>query len=71
MTNWQLIETAPKDNTLLILHAVIDSCSWIDLGYWETYNGYIGTPPTEPCWDWPFSNFADPTHWMYLPEAPT
>jgi len=74
MTEWQPIETAPKDNTLVLLYAKIDPdpnfSDFMDVGYWETYNFWLGpVPPEGPCWNWSLSEHQ-PTHWMHLPEPP-
>lgn len=67
--NWQPIETAPKDGTLiLILHhgqvyagvwgkgvKVEDGYSWGVIDKWGDYNAMMDTAPT---------------HWMPLPETP-
>lgn len=68
MSEWQTIDTAPKDNTVLLLCAKIDGEYWIDVGYWETYNFWHGPLEDDPKWEWPFE--TEPTHWMHLPEPP-
>lgn len=59
MTDWQPIETAPKDKADIIL--AFDGISapghWIGDEWWWFSSGEEG-----PC---------DPTHWMPLPEPPT
>ena len=57
MSQWQPIETAPKDGTLI--------CgAWMYGSRWETralyWNGHDWECPTG---DW----YYDPTHWMPLP----
>jgi hypothetical protein len=63
MTNWQPIETAPKDGTWLLLW-----CGWEIVGHWvedgkRVKHGWSDDP-----------NGIDPifmvTHWMPLPEPP-
>ena len=67
MTNWQPIETAPKDGTTI---AGADLYRWVKYkpgstkgqlkrgGRWQRFNGYG--------WE----NAGPPTHWMPLPEPP-
>jgi hypothetical protein len=60
---WQPIETAPKDGTVILAYRYqLGSLSWIVImfdrikGIW--FNYYTGQQEL-------------PTHWMPLPEAPT
>ena len=74
MTEWQPIETAPKDNTLVLLYSKIDPdpdfSDFMGVGHWETYDGWHGpVPPKGPCWMWSIDEHL-PTHWMHLPEPP-
>ena len=74
MTEWQPIETAPKDNTLVLLYSKIDPdpdfSDFMGVGYWETYDLWHGPiPPKGPCWMWSIDEHL-PTHWMHLPEPP-
>ncbi len=61
MPDWQPIESAPKDRTLILCWdgraRVI--CDWCD-GGWDV------THDTE---DYSWADYA-PTHWMPLPEPP-
>jgi hypothetical protein len=71
--DWQPIDTAPKDGTMLLLWSM-----GIHLGSWRVDDGYSGDK--EPSW---FDNSCDsfttgysatplnPTHWKHLPEPPT
>jgi len=72
INQWQPIETAPKDNTLLLLYNKCDDddLHFIEVGYWETYSGWYGPIPEEgPGWQW--DNIGvDPTHWMHIPLGP-
>jgi hypothetical protein len=55
---WQPIETAPKDGSVIIVNNY-----GIDVGYWSAaYNGWLtGGSRT----------VASPTHWLPVPELPT
>jgi len=71
INQWQPIETAPKDNTPLLLYNKIDDgLHYIEVGYWETYLCWSGPIPEEgPGWQWNYIG-VDPTHWMYMPLGP-
>ncbi|MGI9292383.1 MAG: DUF551 domain-containing protein [Pseudomonadales bacterium] len=63
MTDWQPIETAPKDGTWVLLGGcefgyIIQTARWYDWGVQG--------------WEWgDYSNRGfKPTHWMPLPEPP-
>ena len=65
MTEWQPIETAPKDGTRILLYGYECETQW-NVCYWVTeeeqgYTGWYG-------WDWPA--YEVPSHWMPLPEPP-
>lgn len=71
VSEWQPIETAPRDNSMVLLYASDSEGSfWIDTGYWETYSGWYGTPPENPDWISSFDPSFIITHWMELPEPP-
>lgn len=57
---WQPIETAPRDGTLILIRI---NKQWIASARW------IKTPKGE-CWDYGLSE-TKPTHWMPLPEQPS
>ncbi len=65
ISNWNPIETAPKDGTRILLYfesgdmAVAYRC---DNGEWWTFAGF---PDSERMWN------QHPSHWMPLPEEPT
>jgi len=59
MSEWQPIETAPKDGTIIIVSApAVGAARWSRFrdieGYWEWFSG--GT--------------CDPDYWMPLPSPP-
>jgi len=68
-TDWQPIETAPKD-TLVILY-LRDGDIVINEG-WHTYDEPpYGEPSKELYWmDLETGKTLHPTHWMKLPEPP-
>jgi Protein of unknown function (DUF551) len=61
---WQLIETAPKDDLehVLLFGDGVSFTKCVFVGYWD-----------EMIQEWILFdsvNFVVPTHWMHLPEAP-
>lgn len=60
MTEWQRIETAPKDGQhfLAFRNGSYFNCWWHDNGYGEQY--WMDECDSEP----------NPTHWMPLPSPP-
>jgi hypothetical protein len=72
MTEWQPIETAPRDGTSVLLFATQNPHDMVDYkgaqvlsGYWcQLDEAWCSTGST---WTGPF---YDPTHWMPLPEPP-
>lgn len=80
-TEWQSMESAPKDGTLMLLH--VDWEPLTVVGYWGSVDPYT-VPDTEPpltddgaaVWragwdnqriDW---GYDEPTHWAPLPADP-
>lgn len=73
MTDWQPIETAPKDGTEILVrlvragcprHLVVHHCDFVE-----------DHPPIDSAWYfWTGYQFApvqsQPTHWMPLPDPP-
>lgn len=59
---WQPIETAPKDSTLILLRGKENRHAD---GYWQPTTISTGAEH----WVWPYIN-REPTHWMPLPAAP-
>jgi hypothetical protein len=66
MTNWQPIETAPKDQMILTIWDGTNNKSGLAARYWHVafFDGH----------DWIEHEFNDvidtPTHWMPLPDPP-
>lgn len=61
MRDWQDIETAPKEDIILITNGV-----WVDSGWWDApRQGWVTDDPT------PGSCVLEGvTHWMPLPSPP-
>lgn len=57
---WQPIETAPRDETEVLLYAAAGVFSDTGLGYWDGKMWSCG-------WN---KEFRNPTHWMPLPTPP-
>lgn len=68
MSEWQPIETAPRDGTVILVYRPLGRKN-------STYGGRVGidafgTVSSYPQ-EWSQSlRFAKPTHWMPLPEPP-
>lgn len=70
MTDWQPIETAPKDGTNFLAAIEVQNNKTGDL-WWEQHVICVdedGDIPVDIERGW---SFADYTHWMPLPKAPT
>jgi hypothetical protein len=75
MSEWQPIDTAPKDGTLVDLFAGGERrchCAWVD------YSEPLGSDPEDGEWlqqyaehitSW-FKVHETPTHWMPIPKGP-
>jgi Protein of unknown function (DUF551) len=62
MNDWQPIDKAPKDESVILLWSDKDKvCAD---GFW-LQEGYAGNGS----WIWPYI-YKTPTHWMPLPEFP-
>lgn len=65
MREWQPIETAPKDGTVILLYRYLRGSLSFVIGY-ATNDGI------KPIWmeySAPFKTI-EPTHWMPMPEVP-
>lgn len=62
MSEWQPIETAPKDGTAILVWTGrrCTCANWSNRQFKRWNNG----------WDHDRNGFIDPTHWMPLPEPP-
>ncbi len=60
MTDWQPINTAPKDGTYVLVYGRHEG---VRIGKWETLFDD---------WEAPYEGgLLEPTHWMPLPDPPT
>jgi hypothetical protein len=59
---WQPIETAPKDKRILLGRV---GHPWAFTACWRDYYKHWSTGSSS------MDFFAEPTHWMQAPEAPT
>ena len=64
MTDWQPIETAPKDGTIILLYAVADP----ETGNWYMETGFWHEGKY---WYWPVNRSTQPTYWQSLPAPPS
>lgn len=64
MSEWQPIETAPKDGTHVLMYRRQD----ISEAWWQ--KKFIGEGYEWGGTGWAYPDFAPPTHWMPLPEPP-
>lgn len=62
MSEWQPIETAPKDETPVLL--------WANTRRDREYSHWIGAFDGENWRDEVEGHFLQPTHWMPLPDPP-
>lgn len=77
MSEWQPIETAPRDGAWFVICREDDTDFYevgrYSPGYWPKYEeveGGLFRKSMEPIWQWTFNNFHRATHWMPLPEPP-
>jgi hypothetical protein len=68
MSEWQPIETAPKDGTKIIaFHIWSRHIQMMTIAHWGRPGAY-----NAPCWisQGGTNHIDQPTHWMPLPEPP-
>ena len=77
MSDWQPIETAPKDGTVIQLYGEIACEIGGPEGSMSTCNGYWNGSGTDyEGYDWnvcisgPYAYWIKPTHWMPTLDAP-
>lgn len=78
MSEWQPIDTAPKDGTTVLLFRRLDPWNVIGYGRWISTKWRLkdGTTPIEGWLSYGFDDppgnlgLGGPTHWMPLPEPP-
>lgn len=68
MSNWQPIETAPKDNTAVLVHVPMKTINFVSTAFWDTTAcewrvAWVGID-NKPC------VIKEPTHWQPLPQPP-
>lgn len=66
---WQPIETAPKDNAILLYCPGTYQARKIFMAKWHQ-PGNASNPGFWAPYDGIKARLANPTHWMPLPEAP-
>jgi hypothetical protein len=78
MSEWQPIETAPKDGTDIIAMYIHISTQIVHAAFWMSCVEGLDDPEDEGWWtyDWSevsrtkMTGWMTPTHWMPLPEPP-
>lgn len=61
MSEWQPIETAPKDGTAVLTYSGEPDAHEMNVSFWGRQNGrWISANP----------HMSTPTHWMHLPSPP-
>lgn len=71
MSEWQPIETAPKDGTAVLLYS--PRMPGLDIGRWYDERGPSSDDPGHPdgWFGFIFTPWGtEPTHWMPLPASP-
>ena len=78
MTEWQPIDTAPKDGTdIIVMYMHIDT-QIVHAAFWMDYEEGLDDPDIEGWWSYVWSEVSrtkldgscSPTHWMPLPGDP-
>ena len=75
MTDWQPIETAPRDGTWVLLAGGSIEYGWDGDSAPAVVAGQCVRPDPE-CWQFAwydggyYGEYENPTHWMPLPEPP-
>lgn len=68
MSDWQPIETAPKDGRRVLLYGKVCSGSDIEVGFFSDNGPFAELAGSDGEW---FTELdGDPSHWMPLPEPP-
>lgn len=74
MTEWQPIETAPRDGTWVLVYRKEDGTrNPISIRHWRRWQRGSTAPTFEQRWvdEWSQSrSLWESTHWMPLPEVP-
>lgn len=70
MAEWQPIETAPTDGTVVDLWIVATDCQFRAPDFKFCDGRWVGSTSDESL-DWHYGNVGmNPTHWMPVPAAP-
>ena len=69
MSDWQPIESAPKDGTRVLLWT--GNLSALPTGTEMVWSATVGWWDREMSHQWIHGSGVDPTHWMPLPAPPT
>ena len=78
MTDWQPIDTAPKDGTDIIVMYMHINTQIVHAAFWMEYEEGLDDPDIEGWWSYVWSEVSrtkldgscSPTHWMPLPPDP-
>ena len=74
MTEWQPIETAPRDGGEILLFEMTATGPMYRVGYWETHGTHIEDKRIVEGWspaDDGYLGCIEPTHWQPLPTTPS
>jgi hypothetical protein len=71
MSEWQLIESAPRDGTQVMLYKNTGIFKVLGFGYWEGGTSFVSGWITRGFHDVPGNlGLANPSHWMPMPSPP-
>lgn len=68
MTEWQTMDTAPKDQMILLGGRDEEGNEYVGTGYWENHEYW--PVETRPDAQWIWDAWFAPKWWMELPELP-
>ena len=69
MSEWQPIETAPKDGTTILVNDTTGTCPWAAARY-SAFHEWSGWAYDDDILQDACPNGPQPTHWFDVPEAP-
>jgi len=78
MTEWQPIDTAPKDGTDIIVMYMHINTQIVHAAFWSNYEEGLDDPDIEGWWTYVWTEVGrtkmdgrySPTHWIPLPPDP-